>query len=200
MVAKNKNVNKPNKQGRMSILTPELQDAICEALKLGTTLKAAAEYVGTSYRTMRTWITIGRTTSECREKCKIDKKLAMYEYDVEEDEEEKEKLREILDYKCTHENINVGKRKCKYVHDRYVYFFHAQLKARGFLEVTHLKRIDEASKEHWAASAWTLERIIPEKYPKVSRIVNETKDERISNIAVEIGTKKDVSQNNNPEA
>jgi hypothetical protein len=42
-------------------LTPQVQEAFCEALRAGNTIEAAAEFAGVTARTVHTWMARGRT-------------------------------------------------------------------------------------------------------------------------------------------
>ena len=53
-------MNEKNAGGRPSKLTPEVQATIVHVLSDGNTRKAAAEYAGVGYSTLRRWLRAGR--------------------------------------------------------------------------------------------------------------------------------------------
>lgn len=58
-MAPKKQTTAPRKTGRKSLLTPELQERILDALKTGCYLEDAAAYVGIGYSTIFSWLDRG---------------------------------------------------------------------------------------------------------------------------------------------
>ena len=55
---------KPGTKGRPSKLTPEVQQRVCDAVRAGNYLEAAAAYAGITYATLRRWMERGEKAKQ----------------------------------------------------------------------------------------------------------------------------------------
>ena len=135
--------------GRKTKLTPEIQETICNWLKLGYYQEDAAVMVGISPSTYYEWMKRGEKAIE-----KEDQKLLNPPITSNDDE------LAVQDAAVEGEVL-----------DLYSEFSEAVKKARAEAEGAHIRNIRRASDNGvWQASAWWLERSFPKKWGKRSSL------------------------------
>lgn len=147
-------------RGRETTLTPQLQNKIISYLEVGATIKVACNACDLHYTTYFRWVGLARRVLECRD-----------------------------GDTCTHHDLNEGKKDCKNqsLYKNYIEFYYCQKKARDIMEINCLKIINEmAMEKNFNAAAWALERMRPERYARVSKIIDKRQEEKINDINVNV--------------